>query len=134
MVIYKLGKQSCCERQVWIARVLFSGSCSSSTLTLVCLFAGILNSSRAHPLDLIVETMKHSSFGKFGCVLLSFRRELESRHFFLCWWWNYFQLTVSTSLLRILCFNCIYYVLAFGQYLKHSCHSALELIISELNL
>lgn len=28
---------------------------------------------------------------------------------------------------------CIYYMVAFGQYLKHSCHSVLELIISELN-
>lgn len=28
---------------------------------------------------------------------------------------------------------CIYCMLAFGQYLKHSSHSALELIISELN-
>lgn len=35
--------------------------------------------------------------------------------------------------LKDIMFYCIYYVLAFGQYLKHSCHSALELIISELN-
>lgn len=37
MVICKLGEQSWCKRQVWIARVLLSGGYSSSALALVCL-------------------------------------------------------------------------------------------------
>lgn len=81
-MICKLGEQPCCERQVWVARVLFSGSCFSSALALVCLFVGILNSSRVHPLDLTVE-VKNSSFGEFWFVLLSFRKELKSRLFLM---------------------------------------------------
>lgn len=96
MVICRLGDQSCCERQVWVARVLFSGSCSSSALALICPFVGTLAE-----LILLILLWKqlNSSFGKFWSALLSFRKELESR-VFLCWWWDYFQLTISISLLR----------------------------------